>query len=136
MEGNMKNFADPAFLGGAIGVITGVFVLFHLLVIAGIVPDTIVWGGRYTDRRQIVTMEAVSLVLIVLIGSLSFLHGRMTAAGNGTMLLRVFMWIFAAVFLLNTVGNIFAKTAFERYAFTPVTALLSFLTLRLALIGV
>lgn len=132
----MKPFADPNFLGGAIGIITGLFALFHLLVIAGIVPDTIVWGGRFTDRRQIVTMEAVSLMTIVLIGGLSFLHGRMIAAGNGTMLLRVFMWIFAVVFLLNTAGNIFAKTAFERIAFTPVTAVLGFLTLRLAMTGI
>lgn len=131
----MKLFANPAFLGSTIGIITIIFGFFHLLVIAGVVPNTIVWGGRITDPRRLVVMETLSLVTILLVGALSFIHGRMTAAGNGTVVLRLFMWVFAALFLLNTVGNVFAKTAFERFAFTPVTAVLAFLTLRLALIG-
>lgn len=132
----MKPFANPTVLGSAIGIITIVFGLFHLLVLIGVVPDTIVWGGRITDRQKLIVMETVSLITIVLVGVLSFVHGRMITAENGSMVLRIVMWVFAALFLANTVGNLFAKTAFERFAFTPVTAVLTFLTLRLALLKV
>lgn len=132
----MKPFANPTVLGSAIGIITIVFGLFHLLVLIGVVPDTIIWGGRITDRQKLIVMETVSLIMIVLVGVLSFVHGRMITAGNGSMVLRIVMWVFAALFLANTVGNLFAKTAFERFAFTPVTAVLTFLTLRLALLKV
>ena len=80
------------------------------------------WGGRITDRQKLIVMELISLITIVLVGALSFVHGRMITAGNGSMVLRIVMWVFAALFLANTVGNLFAKTAFERFAFTPVTA--------------
>lgn len=132
----MNPFANPTVLGSAIGIITIVFGLFHLLVLIGVVPDTIVWGGRITDRQKLIVMETVSLITIVLVGVLSFVHGRMITAENGSMVLRIVMWVFAALFLANTVGNLFAKTAFERFAFTPVTAVLTFLTLRLALLKV
>ncbi len=132
----MNPFANPTVLGSAIGIITIVFGLFHLLVLIGVVPDTIVWGGRITDRQKLIVMETVSLITIVLVGVLSFVHGRMITAENGSMVLRIVMWVFAALFLANTVGNLFAKTAFERFAFTPVTAVLTFLTLRLVLLKV
>ena len=132
----MKPFANPIFLGSAIGIITIVFGLFHLLVLIGLVPDTVVWGGRITQRQKLIIMETVSLITIILVGAISFIHGRMISTGNGTMVLRIVVWGFAALFLLNTMGNIFAKTAFERFAFTPVTARLTFLTLRLALLKV
>ncbi len=132
----MKAFANPIFLGSAIGIITIVFGLFHLLVLIGIIPDTVVWGGRITQREKLIIMETVSLITIVIVGAVSFIHGRMITAGNGTMVLRIVMWVFAALFLANTAGNLFAQTNFERFAFTPVTAVLTFLTLRLGLLSV
>ncbi len=130
----MVDITRAIFIGNSVGVITGLFALFHILVMIGIIPNTIVWGGRITDHGQLLKMESVSLFSLLLVGTLSVIYSRMVAADNGMLILRICMWLFAALFLLNTVGNVFAKTHFERFAFTPVTALLTYLMVRLALL--
>ena len=41
----MKELFNPMILGLLIAAVTGLFAIFHILVIIGIVPDTVVWGG-------------------------------------------------------------------------------------------
>ena len=114
-------------------VVLGLFVLFHMLVIAGVVPSTVVWGGRLTERSQLVRAELMSVSLLILSAAVIFLNARSLASGDRGILLTVAIWAVVGLFALNTLGNIFAKTLFEKMAFTPVTLLLALLSLRLAL---
>lgn len=41
------------------------------------------------------------------------------------LFLKVFFWILAFVFALNTVGNLFAENAFEKFFATPLTLILA-----------
>lgn len=125
--------AKPLFLGQLIAAVSALFVLFHILVIIGVFPAAVVWGGRISERGKLVRMELVSIGSLVVIGGFSYFYGKTLFLGGGVALLRVLIWFFALLFLLNTVGNLFAKTRFERFAFTPVTALLSILLSMLAL---
>lgn len=123
-----------SFQGAGIGVLSvvGVFTAFHILVIAGVVPSGIVWGGRITQRSQLIKMELVSVLVLGITAAIVALHlytGRGQAPSLGT---TIGMWILTALFTLNTVGNVFAKSAFERFAFTPITAALALLSFRLA----
>ncbi len=43
------------------------------------------------------------------------------------------MWVMVAIFGLNTIGNLFAESMLEKLVFTPVTAALAVLSLRLAI---
>ncbi len=49
----------------AIGLLSilGAVVIFHLLVVVGIIPFKIVWGGRLKDQSQMLSFEAVSIAL-------------------------------------------------------------------------
>ena len=128
----MKYFY-PLLYGRAMGVITLIFALFHIAIILGLIPETIVWGGRIGDRERLVRMEIFSLITILLSGTLGFVRGSQLSRGIDRGAMVVFMWILVCLFALNTAGNIFAKTRFERFAFTPVTVVLTCLSLRLAL---
>jgi len=46
---------------------------------------------------------------------------------------KIIVWILFIIFSFNIVGNILAKTLFEKIIFTPVTLCLSLLMLRIAL---
>ena len=112
-------------------------ILFHLSIVLGIVlfdfvPLDFLWGGRMETKGQLLDFEIISILimalcfLIVLIKSEKLkLPGLMRAAG-------IAVWILFILFFLNTIGNIFAKTTFERFFIIP-TGILAILCLRLAL---
>jgi len=114
-------------------VVFSLFLIFHVLVIAGVVPQEIVWGGRMSTRAELVQFEIVSIATLPLSAVAVYAYGRRRQAGQRAIVLRILMWILVALFVLNTIGNIFAQTDFERYAFTPVTVILALLALRLAI---
>ena len=115
----------------------GIIALFHLAVIIGIVifdyaPIDFLWGGRMASSEQLLRFELISLVVILLCLVIVLIRvGRIkTPALVGVS--RIFLWILFILFTLNTLGNILAKTTFEK-SFAVVTALLAFLCLRMAL---
>ena len=108
-------------------------VLFHLLVIAGVIPKTIVWGGRITDPQQVIRMEVVSILIVLVAAAVFVFRWRSVATGDPSLVWAIAIWTLVGLFALNTVGNLFARTPFERFAMTPLTLLLALLALRLAL---
>ena len=119
--------------GIAMIVLLGAFVVFHVLVLARVVPHGIVWGGRIDDRGRLMRMEAVSIAMLLASGVLVVWHLQTGGAGGPGLFSSVGMWVLVALFALNTVGNIVARTPLERFAFTPVTLLLAVMAMRLAL---
>ena len=114
----------------------GLFASFHGVVIAGIVlgdyvPLEFLWGGRFESRTQLLTFEFVSLLVllaclaIVLIRSGMFGSRRWVRATTGAL------WVLCVLFALNTVGNLLAKTTFEK-SLAVVTAALAVSCWRMA----
>lgn len=113
--------------------ILGAVVVFHVLVVSGIVPKTIVWGGRISDPAQVVRAEIGSIVILLVTAAIVAMRWRSLAQGSPNIVATVGTWVLVVLFSVNTVGNLFAKTLFERLVFTPLTLLLALLMLRLAL---
>lgn len=129
----MKHLVSERFAARALLVIIALTLLFHALVIGGVVPFQVVWGGRLSGRDQLLAFEAVSvglnlLMLAVVAGWAGLLRVRMPAG-----LLRAALWLMVALFALNTAGNLLSKNEVEQLVFTPLTLLLALLSLRLAL---
>lgn len=107
--------------------------IFHLLVLTGIIPYSIVWGGRITNQSQMVVFEAVSIVinafflLVILLKSGFFKVQLPEKITNGIL------WVMVIVFLLNTVGNLLSVNSLEKTIFTPITLLLAVFSLILVL---
>lgn len=115
----------------------GLFILFHLSIIIGIVffdyvPVDFLWGGRMETKAQLLSFEIVSLLImafcifIVLIKSKRINTPRLLKSAN------ISLWILLVLFTLNTVENFFAKTTFENF-FAIITAILAILCFRLAI---
>ena len=129
----MESLFNPNLAGNTLLIILGLLIVFHLLVIAGIIPYGIVWVGKINNRTQLLRMESISLVVLVLaillvaskMGYLTFLNNPSVINGG--------MWVLFAFFLLNTLGNLTAKSPIEKYGFGTLTLLMSLCYLVLAI---
>jgi hypothetical protein len=105
--------------------------LFHLSVVTQLIPYTIVWAGKLKTVEEMWAFESVSILLNIFFMSVLLLKGNYIKSKIPIKLLNIVLWIFVAIFTLNTIGNLFAKTKFELYVFTPLTFVSALLCLRI-----
>lgn len=115
-----------------IAIILSLIVLFHLLILTGVIPFDIVWGGRLASREQMLRMETVSILLNLLMLAVVGLRARLFGRRVPPWIITIALWIMCGLFFLNTIGNLLAQSALERILFTPLTLILSLLCFRLA----
>ncbi|RTQ48881.1 hypothetical protein EJV47_14895 [Hymenobacter gummosus] len=129
----MKTLLSARAAAGALLVIITLTLLFHGLVISGVIPFQIVWGGRISSREQLLVFEAVSVGLNLLMLAAVAARAGLLRVRVPAGLLTAALWLMAALFALNTVGNLLSNNELEKLVFTPLTLLLALLSLRLAL---
>lgn len=95
-------------------------VLFHLSILLKIVPYEITWGGRLKSDEDMYVFETVSIAINLLMCMMLLIKGDYIKAFIPIKVVNVFLWIFLVLFALNTVGNVFAETNFEKF-FTILT---------------
>jgi hypothetical protein len=113
--------------------VLSLIIIFHVFVVIGVIPFQIVWGGRLTDHSQMVRFEAVSIAINLIMLSIVVIHAGMIQIRIKPQIIRVALWCMCSLFLLNTVGNIFSTNTLETIVFTPLTAILSLCSFRLAI---
>lgn len=114
-------------------VVLPAVMLFHLAVLVGWLPYSIVWGGNIQTEADMLKMEGVSMAVNLLILLLVWLRYFFAGKQKEPGLLRGLFFVLFALFTLNTIGNLFAVQAFERWVFTPLTLILALCSLRLGL---
>ena len=94
---------------------------------------SIVWGGRLENDTQMIRFEIVSIALNLAMLTWVTIKSGYLKWEISQRWIQLGMWIMVALFLLNTVGNLFAINDWERWIFTPLTFLLAIFSLRLAI---
>ncbi len=89
-------------------------ILFQVGIIVKIIPYEIVGGGRLENDAQMYRLAGISILLNggligVLLLQENFFQHRVPQK-----VLRGLLWFFLFIFLLNTLGNLLAKTVFEQ----------------------
>lgn len=103
-----------------------IVIVFHFLIVIKIIPYSIAWGGRLQSDTAMYAFESASILINLFLVWLLLMKVRYVNAVLKEKTIKIFLWIFFALFLLNTVGNLFAKTAFER-TFSIITLVFSIL---------
>lgn len=98
--------------------------LFHILVLLGVIPTTIVWGGRFADTEEIYGLELFSFILNGLLLLFTLSNMEVWIKPLPKLINKGLLAVFGLLFLLNTIGNFMAMTSIERYVFTPITSIL------------
>ncbi|HRO46701.1 hypothetical protein [Agriterribacter sp.] len=105
-------------------------ILFHIAVIAKAIPYNIAWGGRLQNDREMYVFEAISILINLFLGLVLLMKASYIKFRFKNKAINIILWIFLALFVLNTVGNLFAKTNFER-SFAVLTFVFAVLILRI-----
>jgi hypothetical protein len=117
----ISNYATKILLGILIAAL-----LFHFAILVKMIPYDITWGGRLKNDAEMYTFETISILINAFLAWVLLMKGNYTKHLFPSKAINIILWVFFTIFALNTVGNIFAKTTFEKL-FAIVTALLAFL---------
>ncbi len=109
------------------------FSVFHALVLLGVLPYTIVWGGKMEAPSQMQLMEAVSLGITLLLLTIVAVKAGFIPLKLPVLAFKITFWAMFVLFLLNTLGNLASVNDFERWVFPPITLLMAIFSLRIAI---
>ena len=88
--------------------------LFHLAILGKIIPYEITWGGRLKNDSEMYVFETISIIFNIFLGLVLLIKDERIPAFIPMKVVNVILWVFLILFSLNTIGNIFAKTLFEK----------------------
>jgi len=101
-------------------------IFFHVLIMIQVIPYEIAWGGRLQNTEQMYMFEALSILLNLFLLFILLMKGRYIKFWLREKTLNIVLVIFLILFILNTVGNLFAQTNFEKL-FALLTLIFAFL---------
>jgi len=128
----MRCLINTKTAGTILLLLLSAVLVLHLLILAGILPYEIFWGGQMNNETaNMVMMESIAVVLLSVFIGITVLNTFHPL--NYRVMARVGMWIIFAYLLLNTVGNLASEELIEKAVMAPVTFLMSLLSLRLAI---
>lgn len=90
------------------------YCIFHLLVLIGVIPFSIVWGGQVAPMKTLYYLEGVALSVMLFLGFLIAMKNRLIKPIFSDKVLKRMYMVFALFFMLNTVGNLLAETMIEK----------------------
>jgi hypothetical protein len=90
-------------------------ILFHLCILIKIIPYEISWGGRLKNDSEMYVFETISIIINLFLFSILLIKGNYIKGFISMKKVDITLWFFFVLFVLNTVGNIFAKTYFEKF---------------------
>ena len=94
--------------------ISTVAILFHILILLKIIPYEITWGGKLKTDEEMYVFETFSILINSFFVFVLLQKGVFIKPFFGKKTVSITLWIFFAIFVLNTFGNLFAKTTFEK----------------------
>ena len=89
--------------------------LFHICIIIKIIPYNIAWGGRLTNDNEMYVFETISILINAFLSWIILMKSNFLKFKFSIKTVNIILWIFFGLFVLNTFGNIFAKTNFEKF---------------------
>lgn len=117
---------------GSIIMLSAVLI-FHFLVLFKIIPYSIVWGGRLKSDKQMYRFEVVSIFTNLFFLAVVAAYSGILFSDIPASIITILLWIMAALFALNTFGNLLSKNKWEKIIFTPMTLILTIFCITLAL---
>lgn len=107
--------------------------IYHILILTQIVDYKNAWGGQLQTLEQMYVFEAISLTLQILFVGIIYVKASTEKDKLAYKVSKFLTFVIAFLFLVNTLGNIFAVELFEKVVFTPLTLIASILAFRIAI---
>lgn len=132
----MTYLSKPNFVRNAANiasVLFSVFIIVQLLVAAGIIPISILWGGRQPELTP--SLRVTSVVAAVILGVFIYIiryRAGLVGRVPQPIIIRVLAWVVTGYMVLNTLGNFASASNVERFLFGPMTIVMAVTSLIVA----
>jgi hypothetical protein len=127
----LKYISKPFAIYGLL-IILSLMVVYHMLVLVGVIPYEVVWAGRLNSHSEMLSFEAISITLNLVMLAVVAIYAGLLKWKIPADIVKIALWAMFTLFLMNTVGNYYSVNFYEKIIFTPLTFILSFLSLKLA----
>ncbi len=105
---------------------------YHLLILVELIPYQVAWGGRLETKSQMYVFETISIGVNLIIYAVILIKGAYIKTNIPIRVINILLWILTAIFVLNTIGNLFSDNFLEMIIFTPLTLISSIFCYRMA----
>ncbi|MFE4569097.1 hypothetical protein [Paenibacillus chitinolyticus] len=128
----MKRIISSRLAGNLLLLLNTGMLLVHVLILLKVIPSHFIWGGRINGESELVALESVSVVIQIVFIALIALKTGYLLPGRFKRTARIGLWLLFVFMVLNTAGNLASISGPEKLFMTPLTVVLAFLSLRLA----
>ncbi|MDH5655803.1 MAG: hypothetical protein OEZ34_07845 [Spirochaetia bacterium] len=131
----MKNWISVKLAGNILIGASAVIAVLQILVIFGVIPFDMLWGGNFTEEEEDPTLQFQLIVLFV-----TFLFGAALAVKVGYIKtqkfdewINLFFWIMFIYFIINGMANLASGITFIKMILAFIALILAFFTYRLVI---
>ena len=114
-------------------ILLATLLVFHTLVLTKIIPYATVWAGKINSDAEMKKLEEISICITVIAILILVVKGGYIKHKITDKIVNTIIWTLVIFFSMNTIGNLFAKSKFELYFFTPLTFISAILCLRIVM---
>jgi len=133
MNNFIKNFISFRLAYATLMLLTLIVLIYHALIITGVIAYSNVWGGRLTSIETMYVFEAISLSTQILFTLMATFKYIKIGSNRVQKILTKMLYFLSGLLVLNTISNIFSTSSIEVLVFAPMTFIMSFTVYRLAL---
>lgn len=108
---------------GLIGCLL-VLLIIHSLVLARLLPFTIVWGGSLQSAQEMYPKQSLALGMTVLFLWVALESTLSWPGWLPAEAIPWLLWLMVGLFSLSTLGNILSKSPIEKYLFSFLSILM------------
>ena len=130
----MKKLITAGLAGNILLAAMGLLLVLHVLLLFKVVPADIVWGGQInSSSTNLTALEIIAVSVTLLFLLIIAVKTGYIKSGKFSGVINTGIWIVFAYLILNTLGNLASGVSFENLVFAPITIILAFCALRLAI---
>lgn len=130
----MKKIMSASLAGK---ILLGAFILMlilNVLILLQVIPSDIALGGQVNaDQSNLVQLEIVTITLTLIFTGIVVTKMNLLKSSKSNKLIKIGVWVVFAYLILNTFGNFASGLTAEALVFGPLTIVMAFCALRLAI---
>jgi len=130
----MKRLISAKLAANILLTFISLLLIFHVLIILGILPFSIVWGGQIDESKEnLILLELIAIIILILF--MTIIASKIGYIGiiKSEKISTFGLWIISVYFVLNAFGNLASDVPIENYVFAPLTIILALLSFRLTI---
>jgi hypothetical protein len=105
--------------------LSSLMIIIHVLIVAGIMPSSIIWGGSIQNDGQLYLMESIAIIVLIIFSFIQAVKSQILKMIGPPMIWTMLSFMVLVYLLLNTLGNFASDVTVEKIFFGSMTIIMS-----------